>query len=175
MYFDNFPTIPYDSAGTGEFKDVKNLLRRVGVRAKAKANTLLFDTYDVRNGETPESLAHKLYDDSELHWVILMINDITDRFHGWPMSESQFLQYLNDRYDDVDAIHHYEISQESGDTSVKINIGTSNTDYPTATAITNYEHEQEVQDVKRKIRLLDPTYINQFLSEYQSLMQESNI
>ena len=58
MYFDNFPTIPYDSAGTGEFKDVKNLLRRVGVRAKAKANTLLFDTYDVRNGETPESIAH---------------------------------------------------------------------------------------------------------------------
>jgi len=91
------------------------------------------------------------------------------------MTESQFLQYLNDRYDDVDAIHHYEISQESGDTSVKINIGTSNTDYPTATAITNYEHEQELQDAKRKIRLLDPTYINQFLSEYQSLMQESNI
>ena len=96
-------------------------------------------------------------------------------FHGWPMTESQFLQYLNDRYDDVDAIHHYEISQESGDTSVKINVGTSNTDYPTATAITNYEHEQELQDTKRKIRLLDPTYINQFLSEYQSLMQESNI
>ena len=46
--------------------------------------------------------------------------------------------------------------QQSGDTSNKINIGTSNTDYPTATAITNYEHEQEVQDAKRKIRLLDP-------------------
>ena len=81
----------------------------------------------------------------------------------------------NDRYDDVDAIHHYEISQESGDTSVKINIGTSNTDYPTATAITNYEHEQEVQDAKRKIRLLDPKYVSQFVSEYQLLMQESVI
>ena len=91
------------------------------------------------------------------------------------MTESQFLQYLNDRYDDVDAIHHYEISQESGDTSVKINIGTSNTDYPTATAITNYEHEQEVQDAKRKIRLLDPKYVSQFVSEYQLLMQESVI
>jgi len=34
MYFDNFPTIPYDSELTGEFKDVKNLLRRVGIRAK---------------------------------------------------------------------------------------------------------------------------------------------
>ena len=33
MYFQNFPTIPYDSTGTGEFKGVTNLLRRVGIRA----------------------------------------------------------------------------------------------------------------------------------------------
>tara|TARA_B100000475_G_C14911002_1_gene278935 strand:- start:253 stop:783 length:531 start_codon:yes stop_codon:yes gene_type:complete len=176
MYFDdNFPIIPYDSVGNYQFKDVTNLLRRVGIRAKVKANTLVFDTYDVKNGETPESLAHKLYEDAELHWVILMINDITDRYHQWPMTEAQFLQYVNDKYDNVDAIHHYEISQESGDTTVKINIGTSNADYPTATAITNFEHEQEQQDAKRKIRLLDPRYVSQFVSEYQLLMQESVI
>lgn len=104
-----------------------------------------------------------------------MINDITDRYHEWPMSESQFLQYLNDKYDNIDAIHHYEISQQSGDTSIKINIGTSNSDYPTATAITNYEHEQELQDNKRKIRLLDPSYISTFVSEFRSLMAESII
>ena len=126
MYFNNFPVIPYDSEGNYKFKDVTNLLRRVGLRAKVKTNTLLYDTYNVKNGETPESIADKLYNDSELHWVILMINDITDRFHQWPMTESQFLQYINDKYDNVDAIHHYEIPQESGDTSVKINIGTSN-------------------------------------------------
>jgi len=136
---------------------------------------LLYDTYDVKNGETPESLAHKLYNDSELHWVILMINNVTDRFHDWPMSESQFLQFVNDKYTNVDAIHHYEISQSSGDTSVKINIGTTNADYPTATAITNYEHEQELQDAKRKIRLLDPSYITTFVAEFKSLMKESNI
>ena len=84
----------------------------------------------------------------------MLINNITDRFHDWPMTEAQFLQYVNDKYTNVDAIHHYEISQESGNTKKKIDIGTDNTDYPTATAITNYEHEQEVQDDKRKIRLL---------------------
>ena len=175
MYFQNFPTIPYDSTGTGEFKGVTNLLRRVGIRAKVKSNTMLYDTYDVRNGESPESIAFRLYDDAELHWVVLLVNDITDRFHDWPLTEAQFLQFIKDKYTNVDAIHHYEISQESGDTSLKINIGTSNTDYPSATAITNYEYEQEVQDAKRKIRLLDPKYINQFVSEYQLLMQESII
>ena len=92
MYFSNFPTIPYDSKGTGEFKDVKNLLRRIGIRAKVKTNTMLYDTYDVKNGETPESIAFKLYDDAELHWIVMLVNNITDRFHDWPLSEAQFLQ-----------------------------------------------------------------------------------
>ena len=122
MYFDdNFPVIPYDSVGDYKFKDVTNLLRRVALRAKVKTSTLLYDTYDVKNGETPESLADKLYGDSELHWIIMLINDITDRYHQWPMSEAQFSQYLKDKYSNPDAVHHYEISQESGDTDIKIN------------------------------------------------------
>ena len=176
MYFDdNFPVIPYDSVGNYKFKDVTNLLRRVALRAKVKTSTLLYDTYDVKNGETPESLADKLYGDSEYHWIIMLINDITDRYHEWPMSEAQFSQYLKDKYSNPDAVHHYEISQESGDTDIKINIGTSNADYPTATLITNYEYEQKLQDNRRKIRLLDPSFINQFVTEYKSLMSESNI
>ena len=173
MYFEQFPTIPYDSQGDGKFKDVKNLLRRVGIRTKVRTNALLFDTYDVKNGETPESIAHKLYGEAELHWIILMVNNITDRFHDWPMTESQFLEFINDKYSNPDATHHYEISQSSGNTKKKIDIGTDNTDYPTATAITNYEHEQEEQDKKRKIRLLDPSYIGDFVEEFKSLMKES--
>ena len=175
MYFKQFPTIPYDSKGTGEFKSVKNLLRRVGIRTKVKSNSMLYDTYDVKNGETPESIAFKLYGEAELHWIIMLVNDITDRYHDWPMTEAQFSQFVQDKYDNVDAVHHYEISQESGNTKKKIDIGTDNTDYPTATAITNYEHEQELQDAKRKIRLLDPSYIAQFKEEFKDLISESVI
>jgi len=175
MYFDNFPTIVYDAEKEGVYKDVKNLLRRVGIRAKVKANTLLFDTYDVRNGETPESIAFKLYGDAELHWVIMLVNNITDRYHDWPMTEAQFLQFVKDKYDNVDAVHHYEITQTSGDTSIKIDVGTDNTNYSDATLITNYEYEQEQQDAKRKIRLLDPSYMSDFVEEFKSLMNESII
>ena len=175
MYFSEFPTIPYDAEGNGKFKDVKNLLRRVGIRAKVKSNTMLYDTYDVKNGETPESIAFKLYDDAELHWIVMLVNNITDRFHDWPLSEAQFLNFVNDKYSNPNAIHHYEIEQESGDTSIKIDIGTSNADYPTATAITNYEYEQEEQDNKRKIRLLDPSFIDSFVDEFKILMKESSI
>ena len=136
---------------------------------------MLYDTYDVKNGETPESIAFKLYDDAELHWVVMLVNNITDRFHDWPLSEAQFLNFVNEKYSNPNAVHHYEIEQESGDTSIKIDIGTSNADYPTATAITNYEYEQEEQDNKRKIRLLDPSFVDSFIDEFKILMKESNI
>ena len=175
MYFGHFPLIPYDSVGDGDFKLVTNLLKRVAVRSKVKTNVLVFDTYDVKSGETPELIADKLYDDPELHWVVLMMNDITDRYHQWPLNENQFLAHINDKYSNVDAVHHYEISQTSGDTTIKIDIGTDNTDHSGATAITNYEYEVEQQDKMRKIRLLDPAYIENFVGEYKTLMKASII
>ena len=136
---------------------------------------MLYDTYDVKNGETPESIAFKLYGEAELHWIIMLVNDITDRYHDWPMTEAQFSQFVQDKYDNVDGTHHYEISQSSGDTSIKIDVGTSNTNYPSATLITNYEYEQSQQDSKRKIRLLDPSFVADFVEEFKSLMNESII
>ena len=173
MYFANFPLIPYDSVGDGNFKVVTNLLKRVAVRAKVRTNTALYDTYDVKDGETPEILADKLYKDAELHWVILLVNDITDRYHQWPQNTNQFIAYINDKYSNVDATHNYEISQVSGDTTIKIDIGTDNTDYPTASIVTNYEYEEDLQDKKRKIRLLDPAYVEDFVAEFKKLMGES--
>ena len=172
MYFTSFPVIPYDSVGDGNFKMVTNLLKRVGVRAKVKANVSVFDTYDLKEGETPEMIADKLYDDPELHWVVLLMNDISDRYHQWPLNHNQFIDQINDKYIDIDAVHHYEIEQTSGDTTLKINIGTDNTEHSGATAITNYEYEVAQEDKKRKIRLLDPEYIDAFIVEYQNLMNE---
>ena len=175
-YFKNFPTIPYDSAGDGKLKDVTNLLRRVVVRAKVKENVTVFDTYDVHDGETPEMIAHKLYGDVNRHWVILLFNNVKDRYHDWPMSQTQFNQYMTDKYGTYQGgIHHYEIDDDSGDRETKIDIGTSNSLYPSATAITNLEYEQALQDKKRKIRLLDPRFVDDFVREFNAKIKETVI
>tara|TARA_B100000424_G_C22929962_1_gene494719 strand:+ start:156 stop:683 length:528 start_codon:yes stop_codon:yes gene_type:complete len=173
MYFANFPLIPYDSVGDGNFKLVTNLLKRVAVRSKVKSNTSLFDTYTVKEGQTPEIIADKLYGDPNLHWIVMYVNDITDRYHQWPMTSAQFLSFINEKYSDPDGIHHYEITQTSGNTTVKIDIGTDNTDHSGATAITNREFEEKRQDTLRQIRLLDPAYVGQFIDEFQSLIGAS--
>ena len=173
MYFDNFPIIPYDSVGNGDYKLVTNLLKRVGLRAKVKTNALLFDTYNVKEGQTPEMIADKLYGDPNLHWIVMYVNNITDRYHQWPLTTPQFLAFLNDKYSNPDGLHHYEITQTSGDTTVTIDIGTDNTEHSGATLITNREFEEKRQDTLRSIRLLDPAYVDQFVEEFENLMGES--
>ena len=78
----------------------------------------------------------------------------------------------------MDGVHHYEINQVSGDTSVKINIGTSNIDengdtISSATLITNREYEEAKQDTLRRIRLLDPDYLEQFVEDFERLISET--
>ena len=172
MYFDSFPVIFYDSSGDLIFKDVTNLLRRVGLRTKVRTNSLLYDTYNVKEGETPEMIAHKLYGDTELHWIILLVNEVTDRYHQWPMTTPQFLDFINDKYDNPDGIHHYETTQTSGDTKVKIEVFNEVDEdaYTGLTPITNREYEENEQDKKRQIKLLEPSYVNAFVSEFKLLM-----
>ena len=176
-YFSKFPKLVYDIKGNGNDALFTHILKRVKLHSAASANTKVFDYYQVVEGEKPEDIAHKYYGDANYHWVILLVNDITDRYHQWPMSGGQFLDYLNDKYSNPDAIHHYETTQTSGDTKVKIEVFNEVDDdaYTGLTPITNREYEEQQQDQRRKIRLLDPSFVEQFIDEYQKLIGETAI
>ena len=172
MYFNFFPTVDYVNVGQSNSKTVTNILKRAAIREVIKDNLAIYTKYIIKSGETPESIAFNVYGDAELHWVILLTNDIYDRYHQWPMNVNQFLAYVNEKYTNPNATHHYEISQSSGDTSVKIDIGSDNTDYPSATAITNFEYEESRQDALRQIRLLNVAQVNKVVNDFSRLMKE---
>src|SRR6056300_1073485 len=117
MFFSSFPKRTYDLRGDGNEKLVTDLLRRVKIRESVKDNFALFDKYDVSNGETPEEVAFKIYGSTEYHWVVLMINDITDRYYGWPLSDYAFEEYVKNKYSNPGDIHLYEVTQSSGRTT----------------------------------------------------------
>ena len=80
--------------------------------------------------------------------------------------------YLNDKYGSTqNDVHHYEISQESGDTTVTIQV--DNTSYPTATPITNYTYEHTLNEEKREIELLSPNYVSFFVDEFAQLISRT--
>ena len=172
-YFDMFPNIYYSAKGDGKFTIMKDLLARVKLIANVKDNILGFDYYDVKDGETPEMIAHKYYDDPELHWTILVVNDVIDYYTQWPMSVQKFEEFIKDKYTNPQGIHHYEISQTSGNTELVIDVGMNTTDYPSATAISNYTYEDRLQEQRRQIRLIQPQYMGGFVKEFEKKLNES--
>ena len=168
-----FPEIDYNSKGNGKTTTLKNLLTRVKVVAKVEEDIFNFDYYNVKDGETPEMIAHKYYGDINLHWTILVANDVIDYYEDWPMGVQRFEQFVKDKYENPAAVHHYEIPQTSGDTTVMIDVGMNTTEYPSATAISNYTYEDRLQEQKRQIRLIQPRFIDDFVKDFERKMNES--
>ena len=172
MYFSKFPKLNYDIKGDGNLSQFTHILKRVKLAVNASANTKVFDYYQVAMGEKPEDIAFKYYGDASLHWVVLIVNDVIDRFHQWPMGVEAFEQYLQDKYSNPNGIHHYEITKTSGDTSEVINIGPDKTSHPTAVSVSNYQFEEDVQVQRGQIRILKKDFLVQFIREFKALMSE---
>ena len=178
-YFDRFPMTVYDMKGNNIYKLLPDILKRVKLRSSIRSGVFLFDNYDVPDGEKPEDLAFKWFGDSEYHWVILMTNNITDRYYEWPMTQPQFQNFIEDKYGvaSIDAIHHYEITQASGRTSGQgggdySHLVECNSDEAGASSVSNRDYEQRIQDKNRQIRLLDPRYLSAFTEEFFALVRK---
>ena len=178
-YFDRFPLMAYDVAGNESYKLLPNILKRVKLRSGLRSGSYLFDSYDVQDGERPEDIAFKLYGDAELHWIVLMTNNVTDRYYQWPLTQPQFQEHLTDKYGagNEDATHHFEKTTDSGKTSSSGPNDFShkvecNSDDGDPDIITNRQYEQRKQDQYRSIRILDKRFLDTFLEEFDNLIAE---
>ena len=174
-YFSKFPLMAYDMAGNQVYKLLPNILRRVKLRSGIRSGSFLFDNYDVSDGERPEDIAFQQYGDPELHWIVLMTNNITDRYYQWPLTQPQFQEHLKDKYGagSEDAVHHYEITQTSGPTSSRdySHMVECNSDETNPSIISNRDYEQRKQDEYRQIRLLDKRFLDTFVEEFENLIR----
>lgn len=96
-YFDKFPTLYYDLKGTKNFEVAVDILRRVRINYR-QAETSMYGEYAVKEHDRPDTIADKLYGDSELHWIILLFNEIHNPYYEWPMTTSNLIQYCESKY-----------------------------------------------------------------------------
>ena len=92
---------------------VTNILQRVVVTQELQDNFGAYDEYDVSDSDTPETLAFKVYGDSELHWIILHFNNILDPRFDWPQTTNNLVRYVEGKYTSINGIHHYEDSNQN--------------------------------------------------------------
>lgn len=179
MYFGKFPLIPYQISTQDSLKLVPDILRRIKIRESLRAGSSLFDRYDVKENENPEDVAFKWFGSSNLHWVILITNNVLDRYYDWPLNQVQFAEFLTDKYGagNEDAVHHYEITKSSGKTSSsgpsdyshKVEV---NSDEDDASSVSNRQYEERIQDKKRQIQLLNKGLLGSFIEEFERLVRQ---
>ena len=165
-YFKYFPTIAYDVRGTKNdinVQSITNILTRVRKKLEI-VNTAFFEQYFVQDGDTPESLAHQVYDDSTLHWIILYGNYMTNPYYDWPLTYRDLQKFVNKKYGvaNINNTHHYEDADK-----YEVDSTASG-----ATAITNFVHEETLNDAKRQINIIKPEYIQQIISEFKKIIVE---
>ena len=195
-YFRQLPNFDYVSrlknpVSSSDYIEVKNLFRRGKVRKDFFQNFTIFTRHTIIGDERPDNVAVEYYDDPDLDWVILHVNNIINVREGWPLTQRDFKNFLLEKYGSIagyNAAHHYE-TVEVKDLADNIIIPEGlqvNSDYSITyrdslsgneviasgitTEVTNEEYEENLQDIKRQIYILRPAYLGMFLDDMERIM-----
>jgi len=97
-YFNFFPKTYYLNDTETSADILTNIIARFSFEQSFKDNTSIFYTYQIKDSDTPESIAYKIYDSSERHWMVLMLNDIVNPMYDWPLDQREIVKFINSKY-----------------------------------------------------------------------------
>ena len=98
-FFNYFPKTVYTAnTAVGGLDTVTNIIARFAFEQRLKTNSAAFYKYSIQDSDTPEIIAHKYYENSERHWIVLMFNDIIDPQYDWPLRYENFISYVDSKY-----------------------------------------------------------------------------
>tara|TARA_E500000305_G_scaffold102305_1_gene96870 strand:+ start:1576 stop:2253 length:678 start_codon:yes stop_codon:yes gene_type:complete len=175
----------------------KNIFKKMKIRDDLQDVFTIFNKYVIREGQRPDTLAEALYGKSDLDWIILISAGIINVRDEWPMSDHELYEYVVNKYTTnrlesteleiqqaISAVHHYETTEVKDDQGRLIlpkgkivdsdfsipNPSNKTLNLNPVTTVTNYEYEIIVNEAKREIFLLKPSYLQQFLLDFRQQM-----
>ena len=196
-YFRNLPEFEYVNRtqrgrSEGDYSVVKNFFKRGKLREDIFQDITFFTKYIVQGDDRPDTVASKVYNDPTLDWLVLMSNNIINVQSEWPMSQGDFHAYITNKYDEetlYSGIHHYESREvKTTDNNIiisagqRVGVGQSVSYYDDALGqhvrvtdvalpITNFAHEEKLNDDKRNIFVLKASYLNIVFDDLEEIME----
>ena len=184
----DYPSLSNDRKSAYDYQLVKNLFKRAVLRDDVFNDVTNFEKYSVEGDERPDKVAYDFYGDSGLDWIILTTNNIIHVRDEWPMSNRDFLTYLNEKYtsEELSNVHHYETREIRDESNtliqpagvrVKSDYSVTYVENDTVKTessikmITFLEHETNLNDAKRNINILKPDYVEIFLRDIKEIMR----
>jgi hypothetical protein len=191
-YFNNFPNIEYRD------NQAKNIIARPRILLDVFTQASAFYDYVIDTDMRADQVAFHYYDDPSMVWLIYLANDIVDPYHDWPLTQDQLNKLLEHKYGVTNTsvntptnglpaggyksgielakttVIHYRhntdgriLSKSTFDLNGTFNTVTNPSDY---TAVTAYLYEHELNESKRKIKLIDKQYADQIKDQLRDVM-----
>ena len=165
-YFRYFNKINYDVRGVKNNVNIDvitNILERVRLKLNFIQNQAFFAQHHIIDFETPEFLAYKYYGDTELHWIILYSQQATNPYYDWPLTYFDLKKFVDKKYGvaNINAIHHYEDAD-----GYEVDSTASG-----ATSVTNFIHEETLNDAKRNLTVIRSEYVSNVVNEFKKLLK----
>ena len=159
-YFKKFEKMFYlTRVGDGEeLKVLTDITTNVRLRKQILQNITAYEFYDLKQYETIEALAERLYGDPQLHWVIMLINDRYDYVNDFPLENDALEAMITANYTSPDAVKWYKKDGLVVDSTVA-----------GAVAQTHRQYEQDRNEAKRRIKIVTPTLVNQIVREFKTM------
>ena len=176
-YFRNLPRVGYDINGTGKdsFVNVTNIMKRVKFKPTVLEDISNYYPYFVKEGERPDIISQVEYGNVGYAYLILLVNDIFDPNFDWPLNSQVFEKFIINKYGSVTTAisgikHYYQIIRAevprtgTSERIPEVKFAVDETTYDSLgisdrTTLSNYDHEVELNDAKREIRLINPDFI----------------
>jgi hypothetical protein len=178
--FEQYPLIKYwFDRHKGDWFFIRDIFIKVGLVEYVRDNPTILQNYVLRADERIDALAFKLYGNADLHWTILLVNDILDP-RDWAMSQREFNEFVSMKYLNPDqtlyTMRNGDYAQlESYQFMVTQNpFGTidsdpdpSLTDPSTYDSISCLEHETILNDKRKIVKAIKKEFITPFLVDFE--------
>jgi len=184
FYFRPFPKVDYQLKKNNNPLLLTNITLRFKLRETLKTKAAIYYDYIVKDSDRPDLVAYKYYEDETLDWVLFLINDIVDPYYDWPMDQRTFDNYMKSLYGSIDSaksivFQYRKIINQQGHLidgtvipkrTVVIDTNTYNSLAPASREIIYaYNHYEDLNDNKRRIRILDKNFIGVVTSEVENI------
>jgi hypothetical protein len=190
-FFNQLPNIivgdPNSNSVPSNFVVTKNLFRRSKVIPEVLKNFTYFSKYTIPANVKPYQVSYDIYGSVEYEWILLIVNDITNVYNEWPLSDVEIKELIRTKYgfnqNNIKYWRTKEIKDNKGTIIVPKNLIVSdNYTYRLPNGefipkneliepVTYYDYEFELNESKRNIYILFPEYLERFITEYNQTIQ----
>lgn len=163
MFFTKFPLTTF-KINDNESIVAIDFIKAIKVDPVLKENAFYYTVYQAMDNETPETISHMFYGNTQYHWVIMLLNEKFDAYNDFPKSDEILRKQTINRFGSLDGVHHLE--------------------YPDGTwadelvppdervTVSFYEFMASENENKRQVKVLRKELLAEFTDTYYGLIRE---